>query len=736
MKTDLQPSQLRKTGISVIGDVRWGTHFCYFYETKQDLLDTLVLFFKAGLENNEFCLWVVTPPLTVEEATRALGQAVSDLDRRLASQDIEIQDYAEWYLHNGHFDPQRVLQGWREKLDQALAGGYAGMRASGDAAWSQKDDWSAFREYEKALDALDADKRRILLCTYPLTTSPGAQIFDVARLHQVAVARRHGRWEMLEAPELKQSKAELAGFKADLERRVAERTKELEKSNESLRSEIAERRLAEEAVKQAEDRIRLVIDTIPTMVWSLRPDGVLDFVNQRWLDYAGLSFEDAIAEPMRVMHPEDLSRVTEKWLKDMAAGEPSEDEMRLRRADGEYRWFLIRTVPLHDEEGNIVKWYGTSTDIEDRKQAETQARALVDAIPHQIWSGPPDGTLDYCNERWRSYMGLEMEDARGAGWQTMLHPDDRERVLKAWHESVANGTPYEQEERHRGADGTYRWFLSLGIPLRDAGGRIVRWYGTNTDIEDRKQAEQMLRDSREQLRALTARLESLREVEATRIAREIHDELGQKLTGLKMDLRRAERKLEEFESSPAVNSLLDTLVSATELVDGITGSVQEIAANLRPEMLDKLGLGATLNCESRRFQERTGISCEVHLPETEPNLSTEVSTALFRIFQECLTNIVRHAHATKVEAALKLEDGPAATEREHGGRVTLRVQDNGRGITEAEIANPESLGLLGMKERTALLGGEIVFHRDPKGGTIVTVRIPQGGTLVQAKEPA
>jgi PAS domain S-box-containing protein len=725
MKTDPEPSQLRKTGISVIGDARWGTHFCCFYETKQDLLDTLVPFFKAGLENNEFCLWLVTPPLTVEEAKHALGQAVSDLDRRLASQGLEIQDYNEWYLDNGHFDPQRVLQGWREKVDQALARGHAGMRASGDAAWGQKNDWSVFREYEKAVDALVADERRIILCTYPLATSSGDQIFDVARMHQVAVARRHGRWEMVETPELKQTKAELAELKEDLENRVVQRTRELEKSNESLRSEIAERRLVAEAVKRAEDRLRLVIDTIPTMVWSLRPDGVLDFVNQRWLDYAGLSFEDAIAEPMRVLHPEDLSRVTEKWLKDMAAGEPSEDEMRLRRADGEYRWFLIRTVPLLDEEGNIVKWYGTSTDIEDRKRAETQARVLIDAIPHQIWSGPPDGTLDYCNDRWRSYMGLEMEDARGAGWQTMLHPDDRERVLKAWHESVVNGTPYGQEERHRGADGTYRWFLSRGIPLRDAEGRIVRWYGTNTDIQDRKHAEQMLRDSREQLRALTARLESLREEEATRIAREIHDELGQNLTALKMDLLRAERKIEELEGSPAVNSILDTLVDATELADGITASIHGIAADLRPGVLDKLGLGAALQCEGRRFQERTGIVCEVHLPETELNLSGEAATALFRIFQECLTNIMRHAHATKVEAALRLEDG----------WVALRAQDNGRGITAAEIANPKSLGLLGMKERTTLLGGEIVFQRDPEGGTIVTVRIPQNGTPVPAKEP-
>ena len=120
MKTDLGPSQLRKTGISVIGDVRWGTHFCCFYETKQDLLDTLVLFFKAGLENNEFCLWVVSPPLTVEEAKRALGQAVSDLDGQFAERGLEIRDYNEWYLHNGQFDPQRALQGWREKLTESF----------------------------------------------------------------------------------------------------------------------------------------------------------------------------------------------------------------------------------------------------------------------------------------------------------------------------------------------------------------------------------------------------------------------------------------------------------------------------------------------------------------------------------------------------------------------------------------------------------------------------------------
>ena len=298
---------------------------------------------------------------------------------------------------------------------------------------------------------------------------------------------------------------------------------------------------------------------------------------------------------------------------------------------------------------------------------------------------------------------------------------------RAWHESVAKGTPYEQEERHRGTDGKYRWFLVRGVPQRDVEGRIVRWcMWTNTDIEDRKHAEQMLRDSREQLRALTARLESLREEERMRISREIHDELGQNLTGLKMNLLRAERKLEELETSSLVNTVLDTIVSATALVDELVANVQQIATELRPGVLDKLGLGSALQYEARHFLERTGISWEVRLPETEPDLSAETSITLFRIFQECLTNIVRHARATKVEAALELEDG----------WVTLCVEDNGRGITESEITNPNSLGLLGMTERAALLGGGIVFQRGANGGTFVNARVPKNGALLQAKGAA
>jgi signal transduction histidine kinase len=240
------------------------------------------------------------------------------------------------------------------------------------------------------------------------------------------------------------------------------------------------------------------------------------------------------------------------------------------------------------------------------------------------------------------------------------------------------------------------------------------------EIAERQRAEEQLRQSHTRLRALTARLESLREAERIRIAREMHDELSQKLTSLKMDLRWTEHKLGALASSPTITTLLDRVVGATELVDSVIGSVQDIATDLRPGVLDQLGLGMALHYEARRFQERTAIPSEVCLPASELSLAPDLATALFRIFQECLSNVARHAGATQVTAALTVDHG----------WVTLCVQDNGRGMTAAEMADPRALGLLGMKERAALLGGEVLFARGPKHGTIVTARMP-----LQTQEP-
>ncbi len=199
----------------------------------------------------------------------------------------------------------------------------------------------------------------------------------------------------------RQAEAEVRRINQGLEHQVAERTAQLEATNENLRKEIAERERADEALRQSEDRLRLVIDTIPALVWSKFPDGSADFLNQRFRKYTGLSIEEGLGEGwLKAIHPEDPASSVDEWRAAFAAGKPFEFEARLRRSDGEYRWFLFRGEPLRDEAGKIVKWFGTSTDIEDRKQAEwalqeAQARLshvtrvttmgeLVGAIAHEV----------------------------------------------------------------------------------------------------------------------------------------------------------------------------------------------------------------------------------------------------------------------------------------------------------------------------------------------------------------
>jgi PAS domain S-box-containing protein len=262
------------------------------------------------------------------------------------------------------------MRTWAEKTDSALARGYAGLRVSGSTAWLERRHWNAFSDYENEVNNFISSWRMTVLCTYPMAGSTAAEILDVARTHQFAIARRNNGWEVVETSELKQAKSEIKKLNDELERRVAERTIQLEAVNQALRKEIAERRRAEQDVRRSEDRLRLVIDTLPGLVWSKLPDGSADFLNQRFREYTGLSVEEGLGWGwmLNAFHPED--RTQEEWRAAFAAGKPFEKEARLRRADGAYHRFLIRAVPLRDEMGNVVKWYGSTTDIEDRKRAE------------------------------------------------------------------------------------------------------------------------------------------------------------------------------------------------------------------------------------------------------------------------------------------------------------------------------------------------------------------------------
>ena len=261
--------------------------------------------------------------------------------------------------------------------------------------------------------------------------------------------------------------------------------------------------------KKSEAHLRKIIDTIPTLAWCNLPDGSNEFVNQRWCDYTGLSPAEVQRVGCKVViHPEDLPKWLDEWRTLVASGAGGEIEARLRRHDGAYRWFLIRVEPLQDESGEIVKWYGTNTDIEDRKQTEAklrederELRRITDAIPQTIVIQDPDGTPVYANQAVLDYTGLTMEDVTTSDFRARIfHPEDLERLREERRAALARGLPFEIEQRALRKDGQYRWFLIRYNPFRDEPGRLVRWYATGTDIDDRKRTEDRVRNENVALR--------------------------------------------------------------------------------------------------------------------------------------------------------------------------------------------------------------------------------------------
>jgi PAS domain S-box-containing protein len=275
-------------------------------------------------------------------------------------------------------------------------------------------------------------------------------------------------------------------------------------------NELAERnnvqmqlRESEALLKKSEARLRQVIDCIPNIAWCNLTDGSNEFLNRAWGNYTGMPPEESTGWAWaQAMHPDDLPKLMTRWMGMLVSGEPGEIEGRFLRHDGVYRWFLIRAEPFLDEAGRLVRWYGTSTDIDDRKQAEEALLAsereftqIVNTIPALVWSARPDGSGAFFSDSYLAYVGLERAALLEWGWTTVVHPEDLGTLVGAWQSIRAAGKPAEIEARLRRFDGEYRWFLFRGNPVLDESGRVTKWYGINTDIDDRKQAEARLRRS-------------------------------------------------------------------------------------------------------------------------------------------------------------------------------------------------------------------------------------------------
>ena len=295
---------------------------------------------------------------------------------------------------------------------------------------------------------------------------------------------------------------------------------ELQALNETLRIENDDRKRVEDALRQSEaelaqarHEVQLIIDTVPVLILRHRADGIIDFVNQVGRGYSGLAGTNWTRRTSAITHPDDVQQIEDAWDVALATGEPFETEARLRRADGEYRWFATRRAPLRNDDGEVIAWYAATYDIEDRKRAEDalrrseaqlanaerELRLTLDSIPTLIASYWPNGERDFVNRAWECFTGISQEAARGAASTSNVHPDHQARAASMWQASLATGEPYELEERLRRADGEYRWHRVDRLPLRDESGNLVKWYSVGHDIEDLKQAESALQRSETRL---------------------------------------------------------------------------------------------------------------------------------------------------------------------------------------------------------------------------------------------
>jgi PAS domain S-box-containing protein len=489
-------------------------------------------------------------------------------------------------------------------------------------------------------------------------------------------------------------------------------------------TDVTEQRQVEDALRESEARARAILASLAEGVILHDAEGRVTTANEAAEKLAGASREEMGGHTVFDLPPGSCLRPDGSPL--LPEEHPVTLALRTGRGQGEVEfgwrrpgraviWLAFHAQPVRLPDGRVAGVVSSAFDVTQRRQAlqrsEGHLRTMADSVPDSIIRFDRALRHSFANQAAAAVIGLPLQRlvgrTRGELGMTPEHVAFWDQyLLKVFR----TGAPDRFEFGLDGAAG--RHYESRLIPEHGPDGEIESVISITRDITERKQAEQQLLTSREQLRALVARLNSVREEEKAQLSREIHDEMGQLLTALRMELEIIEDRLGDPGMPDVVRELLERAVAASELVAMTIQSMRSILSSLRPVALDRLGLEPALRQECRRFQEWAGVACELVATCGLSSFGAEVDTALFRIAQEALTNVARHAAASRVSVSLDRRLGAAV----------LRIADDGRGIPSGHEST--GLGLLGMRERAERLGGELAVRPVPRGGTMVEARIP------------
>ena len=482
-----------------MGHRPWGTHFCHFYETTDDLLDTLVPYFLAGLESREFCVWVIADPLTEADARRALGHTVT------SSGDIEILPAREWYLQDTTFDPKRVMGGWNDKLVAALGRGYEGLRVAGQISWLPATQWKAFCDYEKALSESLRDQPMTLLCAYPVGARGVAEILDVARTHHFSLARRHGQWEVFEPSEV-------------------------DRPNKKMR------RRDEEQLRKSEERWRAVFENsaVGIVLQSGDRSGRFLAANAAYQRMLGYSPEELSTLTFMDITYEEDREANRQLAAELLEGKRQSFELmkRNRRKDGTLMWVSIHVSLIPGTGSNDHLFMSIVDDITERKRAEEalgrserQFRALFEEAAVGIALVDLAGRPFESNRKLEQMLGYSAHELRGMPFTTFTDPEDVKADWSLFTDLLSGKRDhYHLEKRYRRKDGALVWADLTVYIVRDHRGQPMFSIGMVQDITDRKRAEEALRRAQAEL-AHVARVSTLGELAAS-IAHEINQPLA------------------------------------------------------------------------------------------------------------------------------------------------------------------------------------------------------------------
>ena len=692
----------RRTGIPVTGNVPWGTHFCQFYQTKEDLVEVLVPYFKAGLESNEFCMWVTSEPLSEEEAKEAMRKAVPDFDRYLKRGQIQIVPHNEWYLKDGVFNLQRVLNAWVNKLEQALAKGYDGLRVTGNTAWLEKKDWKNFADYEEEVNSVIGKYRMMVVCTYSIDKCSASEVINVVRSHQFALVKRRGEWELIESSSLKRAKVSL---------------------------------------RETEERYRELTESISDVFFAMDKDLRYTYWNKAFKKLMGVSAKDAVGKSLTEVFPDVKGTKVERFYIETLRTQQPQSMVNEYQLGGENFVLEISAYPTKDGLSVFVK------DITQRRKAEEllqkseeKLRTIINSMQDLVFSIDMDGNFrSYYQSSHRPDLYRSPEEFVGKNFREMLPPDVADLLQTAIKKIKASGKP-QQFDYSLKIEDKELWFDASLSPVKDKSGCLTEITTVVRNITERKDMEEQLKQYSEHLEEkVEERTKQLKNAQEQLIKVERLAAIGEVATMVGHDLRNPLQSIENaaYYLSNELQFLAPSLPNpqeTMEMLQAINNSVNYAAKIIR----DLQDFSATKTPILKKANINNIVRDTLQQTQTPNNveLRTEMgSLQEIELDEDQIKRAFMNLAANGIQA---MENGGGTltvSTKQTEGFVEITFKDTGEGISKENLpklyaplfttkAKGMGLGLPICKKFVENHGGTINVESKIAKGTAVTVKLP------------